>query len=83
MTASYPVKRTGNLLELIIEMIVAERNRRMSSMGAARRDIDATIRFLRDRLEKIDEQMKTLIAKHPEWSAKAALLDSVSGVGPF
>jgi transposase len=66
----------------LIEMIVAERNRRMSSMGAARRDIDATIRFLRDRLDKIDEQMKTLIAKHPEWSAKAALLDSVPGVGP-
>jgi len=66
----------------LIEMIVAERNRRMSSMGTARRDIDATIRFLRNRLDKIDEQMKTLIAKHPEWSAKAELLDSVPGVGP-
>jgi transposase len=30
----------------LIEMIVAERNRRLSSMGAARRNIDATIRFL-------------------------------------
>jgi transposase len=66
----------------LIEMIVAERNRRMSSMGSARRDIDATIRFLRDRLDKIDEQMKTLIAKHPEWRAKAELLDSVPGVEP-
>ena len=54
----------------------------MSCMGAARRDIDTTIRFLRDRLDKIDEQMKTLIAKHPEWNAKAELLDSVPGVGP-
>src|SRR3954447_10928296 len=66
----------------LIEMIVAERNRRMSCMGAARRDIDATIRFLRGRLDKIDEQMKTRIAKHPEWNAKAELLDSVPGVGP-
>jgi len=66
----------------LVQMIVAEQNRRMSSMGTARRDIDATIRFLRDRLDKIDEQMKTLITKHPEWRAKAELLDSVPGVGP-
>ncbi len=66
----------------LIEMIVAERNRRMSSMGTALRDIDVTVRFLRDRLDRIDEQMKTLIANHPEWSAKAELLDSVPGVGP-
>lgn len=66
----------------LIEMMVAERNRRMSSVGTARRDIDATIRFLRDRLDKVDEQIKTLIAKHPDWNAKAELLDSVPGVGP-
>ena len=48
----------------------------------AQRDVDATIRFLRDRLDKIDEQMKVLIAKQPEWSAKAKLMDSVPGVGP-
>jgi len=66
----------------LVEMIVAERNRRMSLSGSARRDVDVTIRFLRDRLDKIDEQMKTLIAKQPEWCAKAELLDSVPGVGP-
>jgi transposase len=66
----------------LIEMIVAEQNRRMSCSGAARRDIDITIRFLRDRLDKLDEQLKSLIAKHPEWSVKAELLDSVPGVGP-
>ena len=66
----------------LIEMIVAEQNRRMSLQGTARRDVDVTIRFLRDRLDKIDEQMKTLIAEHPDWKAKAELLDSVPGVGP-
>ena len=66
----------------LIEMIVAEGNRRLSSRGTAQRDVDVTIRFLRNRLEKIDEQMKTLIAKQPEWSAKAKLMDSVPGVGP-
>ncbi len=66
----------------LIEMIVAEGNRRMSLQGVAQRDVDVTIRFLRDRLDKIDGQMKALIAKHPEWSAKAEILDSVPGVGP-
>ena len=66
----------------LIEMIVAEGNRRMSLRGTAQRDVDASIRFLRDRLDKIDEQMKTLIAKHPDWKAKSELLNSVPGVGP-
>ena len=66
----------------LIEMIVAEGNRRMSLRGTAQHDVDVTIRFLRDRLGKVDEQMKALIAKHPDWKAKAELLDSVPGVGP-
>ena len=66
----------------LVEMIVAEQNRQMSIRGCARRDVDATIRFLRKCLEKIDEQLKTLIAKHPDWSDRAKLLNSVPGVGP-
>jgi transposase len=66
----------------LIEMIVAEGNGKMSLRGVARRDVETVIRFLRDRLDKIDEQLKTLIAKHPEWKAKAELLNSVPGVGP-
>ncbi len=50
----------------LVEMIVAEQNRQMSMHGCARRDVDATIRFLRKRLERIDEQLKRLIAKHPD-----------------
>ncbi len=66
----------------LIEMIVAEGNRRMSLRGTAQRDVDVTIGFLRDRLDKIEEQLKVLIADHPDWKAKAELLDSVPGVGP-
>ena len=51
----------------LIKMIVAEGNRRMSLRGSAQRDVDVTVRFLRDRLGKIDEQMKILIAKNPSW----------------
>jgi hypothetical protein len=44
----------------LVEMIVAERNRRMSLRGDAQNDIDATIRFLQGRLKQLDERLKTL-----------------------
>jgi transposase len=66
----------------LVEMMVAERNRRMSLRGDAQHDIDATIRFLQSRLKKIDEQLKDLIAENPDWNQKAELLNSVPGVGP-
>ena len=66
----------------LIEMLVAERNRRLSCVGTAQRDVDVTIRFLEGRLDKVDRQIKSLIAEHPEWRSKAELLDSVPGVGP-
>ena len=66
----------------LVEMIVAERNRRMSLRGEAQNDIDVTVRFLQGRLSQVDERLKTLIEKNPEWNRKAALLNSVPGVGP-
>lgn len=63
-------------------VIVAEGNWRTSLRGTALRDVEATIRFLRDRRDKIDKQLKTPISKHPEWKAKDELLDSVPAVGP-
>ncbi len=66
----------------LVEMIVAERNRRMSLGGSAQNDIEVTIRFLQGRLKQVDERLKTLIEKDPEWNRRAALLNSVPGVGP-
>jgi transposase len=66
----------------LVEMMVAERNRRVSLTGFVQRDVDATIRFLRGRLNKIDEEIKASITKHPEWKRKSELLSSVPGVGP-
>jgi transposase len=66
----------------LVEMIVAERNRRMSLRGEAQNDIDVTLRFLKGRLKQVDERLKTLIDKDPEWNRRAALLNSVPGVGP-
>jgi transposase len=66
----------------LVEMIVAERNRRMSLRGDAQNDIDVTIRFLQGRLEQVDERLKMLIDKDPEWNRRAELLNTVPGVGP-
>lgn len=66
----------------LVEMIVAERNRRMSLRGEAQNDIDVTVRFLQGRLKQVDDRLKTVIEKNPEWNRKAELLNSVPGVGP-
>jgi transposase len=66
----------------LVEMIVAERNRRMSLRGEAQNDIDVTVRFLQGRLKQVDDRLKMLIEKNPEWNRKAELLNSVPGVGP-
>ncbi len=41
-----------------------------------------TVRFLKGRLKQVDERLKTLIDKNPEWNRRAELLNSVPGVGP-
>ena len=66
----------------LVEMIVAERNRRMSLRGDAQNDIDATIRFLQGRLKQVDERLKTLIDNHSHWNRTAELLSSVPGYLP-
>jgi transposase len=66
----------------LVEMIVAERNRRLSLRGDAQNDIDVTIRFLQGRLKQVDERLKMLIDKDPEWNRRAEILNSVPGVGP-
>src|SRR3954463_5859369 len=66
----------------LVEMMVAEQNRQGASSGLVQRDIAATLRFLQARLDKVDEELQTLIRQHPEWSRKAELLDTVPGVGP-
>ncbi len=66
----------------LVEMIVAERNRRMSLRGEAQNDIDVTVRFLKGRLQQVDERLKALIKANTEWNRKAELLNSVLGVGP-
>lgn len=67
----------------LVEMIVAERNWRMSLRGDAQNDIEVTVRFLKDRLKQVNARLAALIEKNAEWKQRAELLmNSVPGVGP-
>lgn len=66
----------------LVEMLVAERNRQHAALGAARQDIDATIQFLEERLERLDQAMFQVAGTAPEWQEKFTLLRSVPGIGP-
>jgi transposase len=66
--ADQQLEELGQLVkrhQQLVEMIVAEQNRRISLRGAVRRDVDASIQFLQERLKTIDRQIEKLIVNHP------------------
>jgi transposase len=66
----------------VVEMITAEKNRRVTASKRVRRDIQAHIRWLEKRLEDLNDEIDDLIRKSPLWREKDKLLQSVAGVGP-
>jgi transposase len=82
--ADQQLKEIGQLVtrrRQLVEIIVAEQNRRVSLSGLVQRDVDVTIRFLQNRLKKIDKEIQALIMEHTEWKQRAELLNTVPGVG--
>jgi transposase len=83
--AEQDLEELGDLVkrhQQLVEMMVAEQNRCLSVGGLVRQDVEATLEFLKKRLQQVDQRITTLIAQHAKWKAKADLLDSVPGVGP-
>jgi len=64
----------------LVEIIVAERNRLRSAPRLADR-IEEHLRWLEQDLTEIDKEMKELIESDSQWQAKAAILQSMPGVG--
>lgn len=64
------------------EMLTAEKNRLGTALPEMQADIQAHIGWLKERLAELDEALAQAVASRPDWQAKAALLDSVPGVGP-
>src|SRR3954471_2078151 len=66
----------------LLEMLVAERNRRHMADPILREGIDAHLRWLEEGLDAIGRALGEAVQASPVWHAKEELLRSVQGVGP-
>ena len=66
----------------ILEMLVAEKQRRATARPVVVKPIRAHIKYLERQLADTDHDLEQLIAHSPLWRAKDNLLRSVKGVGP-
>jgi transposase len=66
----------------LLEMLVAERNRRHAVDPALHARIDAHLRWLEEAVAEIERDLDGAVRDSPVWRAKEELLRSVPGVGP-
>jgi transposase len=65
----------------LVEMRVAESNRRRLMAKAIQKRIDLHLKQLQKEIDRIDEQLVKTIKESPEWRQKLALLDGLKGIG--
>src|SRR5690242_6919145 len=66
----------------LLEMLVAERNRRHAADPSLCEGIDAHLRWLEEALATIERDLDRAVRESAIWRAREALLRSVPGVGP-
>ena len=66
----------------LLEMLVAERNRRHAADPVLHGRIDAHARWLEEALAEIEQDLDGAVRASPVWRAREELLRSVPGVGP-
>ena len=66
----------------LLEMLVAERNRRHAADPALHERIDAHLRWLEEALAEIEQDLDKAVRESSIWRAKEELLRSVPGIGP-
>jgi transposase len=66
----------------LLEMLVAERNRRHAADPSLHEGIDAHLRWLGEALATIERDLDTAVRESTAWRAREKLLRSVPGVGP-
>jgi len=67
----------------LIDMRTMERNRLGNCADArVRRDIQAHLDWLQERLDQADRELAEALSQHPSWQARARLLQSIPGIGP-
>lgn len=65
----------------ILQMIVAEGNRKRRAVGEVQKLIEKHIKWLQKSLEEIEKKLETYINKTVEWREKSEILQSVPGIG--
>ena len=66
----------------LLEMLVAERNRRHAAEPALHGRIDAHLCWLGEALAELERDLDRAVRESAAWRAKEGLLRSVPGVGP-
>jgi transposase len=66
----------------LIEMLVAEKQRLGLANTSVHPNIEAHIRWLKDELDNIDNELSTIIRNNSIWRSNDKLLRSAPGVGP-
>lgn len=65
----------------LLEMLVAEKNRRHQAKGGVRRNIDAHINWLQQQLRDTEKDLSETMSSCPSWNAIVELLDEQKGMG--
>jgi transposase len=66
----------------LIEMRVAEKNRRYRASTVMKRSIDRHLAFLDQAIKSLDKDLDDTLRGSPMWAEKVELLEAVTGVGP-
>lgn len=66
----------------VVEMLVAEKNRRRGAVPAVRGRIERVIVLLEQELRELDDDLGHTLRQSPVWREQEDLLRSVPGVGP-
>lgn len=66
----------------VVDTITAEKNRKGTAHPALQEQTQRHIDWLEEELKELDNEINQLIQQSDEWREKAAILNSVPGVGP-
>jgi transposase len=65
----------------LVEMLTAEKNRRLQAKGGIRRNIEAHITWLKAQLRDTEKDLSDTMSSCPTWNAVVELLDAEPGIG--
>lgn len=66
----------------LVEMLSAEKNRRVLLRGLAKDEVEEHIEWLDQKVKQLDKKIEDLSNSTQEWKAKKAILRSPKGIGP-